>query len=154
MAQFDHKGRWTVKLDDGASLEATVTDAGDFKFDGVEAGNQTLVAVYERHAYAGSVPGDKKTISGSFSVNRRTETLTHASNNRLLDVVNKTGAWAAATTVDPSGDSNVWMVDITYSDGTSSIVFNTCRLVLGHDESGDPTKQTVSWTCHEGITVS
>lgn len=153
---FDHKGRWTVAIKDGAvtPLSSTITDAGDFKFDGIEAGGRSLVAVYERHNYAGSVPGDEKTYSGSFSVNRRNETLTHASNNRLVDIVHKTGAWASATTVDPSGDADAWMVDIVYSDGTSSITFNTCRLTLSSDESADPVKHTVSFVCHEGVTVA
>ena len=156
MAQFDHKGRWTVKVKDGAGTpkEATFTDVGDFKFDGLEAGGRTVTPVYERHNYAGSVASDEKQITGSFSVNRRAETLTHASSDRLADIVNRAGAWNAATTVDPSGDSEVWMVDIVYSDGTSSYTFNTCRLVAASDESSDPVKYTVSFTCYEGVTIA
>ena len=151
---FDHKGNYTVVLQDGTGtpISYTVPDAGDFKFDGIEADNKGIVAIYNRLAYAGAAPTDERTITGSFSINRVKESWTHASNKRIADAVRGTGAWGSGVTVDPAGE--VWMMDIVYSDGTNSVTFNTCRLMLGVDESSTPTKETVSFTCYQGVTLA
>ena len=152
MASFMGKRGFTLNIKDGAALTFTTTDVGDFKWDGLMGEGHEITPVYERDAYAGAVAGQDAQISGSFSLNLRVETFTHASNNRILDVIHKTGAWASATTTDTMTEE--WLVTLEYGDGTEALIFAKCRLTGGFDESSPPSKVSVSFVCYGGVTKS
>lgn len=155
------KRHGSITVLDGAGTPKTYTnddlEVGDFTASNLQDSNIGIVPVRARGAFQGAEHGDDQEISGSFSINLKREAVTHASNDRIADIVNKSGGWAAATSVNPGG-AEVWLVDLKYqlTDGTTttSITYNTCRLVLDTDESGDVNVARINFTCYEGVTLA
>lgn len=155
------KRHGSITILDGAGTPKTYVnddlEVGDFSASNLQDGNFGIVAVKARGAFQGAEHADDQEIGGSFTINLKREAITHASNDRIFDIVNKSGGWASATTVNPGG-TEVWMVDIKYqySDGTTttSLTYNTCRLVADFDESGDVDTFRVNFTCYEGVTAA
>ena len=153
MARFTYR-HLTVTFLDGAALTMVAPGGpGDVSIDGLEEGNSEAVAVRERGSFVGMIEGDDIEQSFSVTVNVPAQTLTSGAQNRILDVVNKTGAWAAATTVDPFAAKWAVKVQLDFDDGagnTGQMVLPCARLSASFSESaGEPSTFSISGTNYQ-----
>lgn len=137
--------RWTkqditITTEDGsAAYTATISGVGDFSIDGIAADNREALPVYERDSFVGLVPGQDKQQAWSCTINLPNSSLTHASAERVLDLVRKTGSYSSATTTDPGGREYAVKVIVALSDGsnTGTLTLPNSRVEASIDESGE-----------------
>ena len=150
----------TLTIEDGTggtALAYTVAyEAGDASFD---IGKHEISVYRDR----GEICSVRKTNaglpSGSFTVHFRE--LSDVSNQTLTDILDKTGAYAAAiSTLAAGADADVYTVKITFtiagavhgdSSGDNAISFDDCYCTWSYSD-GDPSSVSVSWTCHGAVT--
>lgn len=112
--------------------------------------------IYDRHTIVGERKAAQQVGTLSFSVHMRQ--FTDGTQTTIFDVVEKTGAWAAATSVGSAAYES-FTVDVTYtSEGTDHgdsadhvIKANTCKLQIDFAE-GDPNVLNISGEFYEGLT--
>lgn len=133
----------TISIKDGAGSPLTYTVAyenGDFAF-GVD--KEGRIVIRDRGAIVGLRKGDDPVNSLSFSVHFRAMAIT-GTNATLLDVIHRTGAWAAATSTGGTGYEQ-FLVDVVMTiEGTdlgdsADHTATFTKVLLTYDfKEGDP----------------
>lgn len=151
--------RVTAKDRTGTPITCVLVDqeVGDFKASNLQEGDVEVTAVLARGRFQGLEQIDDAVISGSITYNVKRESFTHATESRILDLVNKTGKFAAGVTANP-GDSAVWCVDLLYEvvNGetvVASMLYECCRLVASYDTS-DTVTLAITFSCYDGVTYA
>jgi hypothetical protein len=117
--------RWTSRLatvvikDQGGSIQWTVGPGpGDLSIGAENAENAEHVKKLDRGQHDGFVLGDDMVQDVSISIELPNVALTDPLVGRAHDVFKKQGAWAAATSVDPT----IWafVMEITLTDGVTT----------------------------------
>ena len=145
-----------VKFKDGAGtpLEYVVAyEEGNFAYADPKAAQ---VVVRDRGAIAGLRKGDDPVISGSFSIHFRK--MADTSDATMLDVINKTNAWASATSTGGTGFEQ-FLVDLVFTVDSTAVgdtaddvaTFSKCHLSYEFAE-GETDKVTVNFECYGGLT--
>lgn len=156
MAGFLTKEHATVQIVDGVGASLTVSDVGDFTFDGLQHNEAPAVAIMHRKRFVAYVHGDQAAHSFSFSGTVKSNELRNASSKTIFDAVLKTGAWSAATTTNPGGDGPMTytIVYATTLGGVASTVnLTNAYLTASINESGDAIVISVSGTAY-GLTAT
>lgn len=107
-------GDGTITIKDGAALSYDIDiEPGSFVVNQPKPESTTIM---DRHSIAGQREGAQQIGTGSFSVHMRQ--FTDGTQTTIVDVIEKTGAWAGATSTGGTG-YEAWMVDIWYTaEGT------------------------------------
>lgn len=147
-----------VEILDGAGSPLTYEvayEAGDFAFTDPHADR---VVVYDRGAISGLRKGNDPVITGSFSVHARK--LADSSDATLVDVIEKAGAWASATSTGGSGFEQFlvtlkFTIDSTAMGDTADdvVTFSKCHLAWDFAE-GELDVINVQFECYGGYTRS
>ena len=151
----------TILIEDGTGTPLAVTvqyEAGDFSITGLNESN-TDATTYLDRGELGSVRKTNRTFP-TFSFSAHMTDLSDATNKTLWDVVNKTGAFAAAVSTGGTS-SDVYMLKVTFTvEGTNFgdsadhvLVLNNCHLALDFSE-GDPNSFSLSGTVYGAITAT
>lgn len=90
---------------------------GDFSMDNIKHGNVALVQVKDRGQHDGFVPTDDLVQACSITIQLENKSITHATEKRVLDWINRTGAFAGAALTD-----GAWLYEAVYTmtDGTTT----------------------------------
>lgn len=147
-------GDGTITIKDGAALTYTVAlEPGSFTLSQPKAATTTI---YDRHTIAGERAGQQQIGTIGFAVHMRE--FTDGSSATLIDVVEKAGAWAAATSTGGTGYEE-WMVDVWYTaEGTNlgdsaDHVLKALKCKLQWDfAEGDPNVINVTGEVFGGVT--
>lgn len=141
MAFVKRHGTITIQDGGGTALYAlTAVDIGTFSATGMEEGQRAAVPILNRSQFAGYVEGDDTPVNIGFSCRAPRATFTKSDEDRLLDIVYKTGVQSSATNDNPIATGPMsYRLKIEYTDGvaTASITFGDVRLVADIDESGE-----------------
>lgn len=151
MARFTSKNT-TVTLKDGGALSMLMGPGdGDVSIDSIEEDNSEATPVMDRGVFDGFVEGPDLQQGFSISLKMRNESLTDGAQDRILDVVRKTGLWAAGTTKDPSGTKWALQVEVDMNDGsnTGKITLPCCRLTASISEGADGHTISISGTNYQ-----
>lgn len=157
MAFVKRHGTITFIDGGGTNLYAlTAIDIGTFSATGHEEGQRAGVPILNRGSFAGYVEGDDTPLSISLSCRAARATFTKADEDRLLDIIYKTGNQSSATTDNPIA-TGPWALrmKIEYTDGTAtaSLTYKKLRLTADVDESGDTVVINISGTAYGAPTV-
>lgn len=140
----------------GSPLSYTVAyEAGNFAYADPHANR---VVVRDRGAIAGLRKGDDPVITGSFSVHARK--LADSSDATLVDVIEKAGAWASATSTGGSGFEQFlvtlrFTIDSTASGDTADDIATFAKCHLAYDfAEGELDVINVQFECYGGLTRS
>ena len=153
MARFTSR-LTTVKFKDGASDEIVVGPGpGDLSIGETNADNAERVRVMDRGTFDGFVLGDSLEQDVSITIEIKNQTLTDSS-GRIRDFIMKTGAFAAATSTDPT----VWAfkLEVTMTDGTNTAVITLPVVQGGVDftEAKEGSTMSFSGTNNGAIVVT
>ena len=152
----------TILIEDGTTptpISVTVQyEAGDFSISGLSESN-TEVTTYLDRGDLGSVRKTSRTFP-TFSFSAHMTDLSDATNKTLWDAVNKTGAFASATsTLGTSSDVYSLKVTLTV-EGTNfgdsadhTLVLTNCHLTIDFAE-GDPNSFTLNGTVYGTLTAT
>lgn len=140
-----------LTIEDGGTLSMRVpAGEGDFTVDNLQEGNAEALRLLARGVYLTHVKGDDVEQAGSFNIYLPAEAMTSTVRTQIMDAVRKTGAWAAAVSLNP-GNQDVWLcrLIIRWDDGhgnIASVTLPKCRLNVSLTE-GSPT-----WTMQVSFT--
>lgn len=147
----------TITILDGAGSPLSYTVAyenGDLSYTEDKAGR---IVIRDRGTIVGLRSGDDPVQSLSFSVHLRSLAIT-ATNATLIDVIQRTGAWAAATSTGGTGyEPFLCTVKITIEgtdlgDGADHVA-TFAKVLLTYDmKEGDPDVINVKGEIYGGIT--
>lgn len=151
-------GTITLKDGTGTPLDVIVQfEDGDFNIAGLNQGNYEVTPYLDRGEFSSLRKTNRKFPAFSFTA-KMTE-LSDATNENLLDMVMKSGAFAAAvSTLGASAD--VFTLDVVlavegsnYGDASDhTLTMEDCHLSIDFSE-GDPNKFTVNGTVYGTITA-
>jgi hypothetical protein len=109
----------SLRFEDAAGLGIDITPYdGDFSSGEGNAENAEHVPVMDRDQHDGFVLGADLVQDLSVTVHMLNQSLTHATNARILDFMHKRGSFASATSVDPT--IWCWKAIATFNDGTTT----------------------------------
>ena len=161
MSSVSSKIYGEVTLEAGAVSWSLDVDLGDFKADGIHENNQDVVGVMRRGVFFDVAYTQEVEQALSFTVHVKNESLTHATAERILDYIRKTGSASAATSQAFFGASApgpmLWKVIYRIKDGATvlaSATFPRVRLSGSLDESGETTSLAVSGRCFGAPTLT
>lgn len=147
----------TITIKDGAGSPLTYTVAyenGDFAYAEDKA---SRIVIRDRGTIVGLRKGDDPVQSLSFSVHLRALAIT-ATNATLIDVIQKTGAWASATSTGGTGYEQ-FLVDVVMTiEGTdlgdsADHTATFSKVLLTYDvKEGDPDTLSVKGEVYGTIT--
>lgn len=156
MARYNSKNT-TVVIQDGGSLDVTVGPGeGNLTIDNITNDNSEKLAAMNRGVFDGLFEGADLTQSFSITIQVKNEALTHGTNDRVLDAIRKTGAWAAGTTTNPNGSVWAFKLVVTMNDGvtTSTITLPCCVATANFSESMDGHTLNISGTNYQAPTIT
>lgn len=158
MARFTSK-QTSVVLGDSANTTYSMTvgpGPGDLTIDPFEEDNAEATPTINRGVFDGFVEGPDLQQSFSITVELPAQVLTHASQDRILDAVRKTGLWASATTKDPAGTMWAFQLIVTMTKGGTSttITLPCCRGRVAFAEDAAGHKVTISGTNYQAPVVA
>lgn len=139
----------TVRFEDSAALGLTIGPGeGNLTLSTVRNGNAEVVAKYNRGAHDGFVTTQDLVQDCSISIELENQTITDASNARVLDFMRKDGLYAAAASVDPT--IWAWKTIITMNDGavTSTITLPLCEGTFDFGEAAEGQTVSISFRNH------
>ena len=160
MAASRYTSRQTsVVFEDATGTPLTVTigpGAGDLSIGEYNAENAEHITKLNRGVFDGFVLGDDLTQDCSLTIELINQSITDASNDRVWDVINKTGSFAAGVTVDPSGAIWAWKCTVTMTDSTttSTVVLPVCEGGVSVSEGKEGNSLSISFRNHGAITVT
>lgn len=108
----------SVRFEDanGLGMEITPTD-GDFSMGQVNKENAEHVKCFNRDQHDGFVLGADQVQEWSIVLHMANQSLTHATQDRVMDFIHQRGAFAAAVSVDDT--IWAWKIVISFDDGTN-----------------------------------
>ena len=137
----------TVTFKDSAGVFSMTVGPGpaNLQMDNIEEGNKGVIRKVNRGVHDGYVYDDDLQQKCSIEVELPNAAMTHASLNRIQDVIRKTNYWSTATSVD----STVWAFQCVYTsnDGTttSTITLGNCRASAAFAEAKEGNKITIDF---------
>jgi hypothetical protein len=147
----------TITILDGAGSPLSYTVAyenGDLSYAEDKAGR---IVIRDRGTIVGLRAGDDPVQSLSFSVHLRAFAIT-ATNATLIDVIQRTGAWVAATSTGGTGFEQFLVtvkitVEGTDQGDSADHVATFAKVLLTYDvKEGDPDTLNVKGEIYGGIT--
>ena len=139
----------TVRFEDSSAAGLLIGPGeGNFTISNIRQGNQEVVAKYNRGIHDGFVKTQDLVQDCSISIELENQSITDASNARVLDFVRKMGSFNAATSVDST--IWAWKTIITMNDGTttSTITLPVCEGAFDLSEAAEGNTVSISFRCH------
>ena len=150
----------TVTIEDGSAgtalkLYEVAYEDGDFSF---EADKDARIVVRDRGEIVGLLPGEQPVQGFSFTVDMRS--FTSGSADTIVDVIERTGTWAGATSAAPVGFvmfcHTVKFVakGVAYGDGANHEIKAERSLLTWTFKEGDRNKISIKGEVYGKVTRS
>lgn len=149
----------TILLEDGSVGGLTVQfETGDLKASGFMESQTGITMYLDRGSFAGVRKQNYTPITGSFTAH--CTDISDGVNKTLMDIVDKTGAYAGGTST-LGVNADVWTIDITltiegtaFGDATDHVIkLEDCHCTIEFAE-GDPDSFSISFTCYGTNTLT
>lgn len=145
----------TITIEDATGTPISMTvqyEEGDLQIDGFQQDDKSIIALYDRGTIYGLRKDQDEPINFSFSAHATD--ITDATEKTLIDVFNKTGAFASGVST-LGANADVWTVKVTWTGeqtdfgggADSTIVFTYCHAKVSFQE-GKPGVFQISGTAY------
>lgn len=148
----DHftRAHGAVTIIDGAGTRLTLdVDNGTWALNDVQQGNAAAVPIVDRNVFRGWVKGEETPVAGSFAARLKKETITSATEQRLLDALLRKGTYDGVLSTN-IGDPEVWTCNLEYKLTSGAVVATLlvlyCRLTVAFAEDAETVMTSVSFT--------
>jgi len=146
----------TLTVRDGGGLSQSLgPGTGTITIPGLTANSGAeVIDIRDRMSHYAGITGPEATYEFA------TEVIVDAGSlaaNAVLSAIRRTGAWAAATSIETKTDAYLLRLDVTLTDSlgrTTTIVLGKCKLSTDYVVDDQYTKFAISGTCYTLPTVS